>query len=169
MQCSSELATETWSDSWGPLNHLLWGHIMSSCRSRKCPEFHEKCAETRQLHYKRHYLVTKLCHLLPFKMNRCYFCSELDCKTSIIFSSSLPVKITWTTIPELLARVPEIFVFQIKHVKISEGEGFSLVALKEWTGRRARLSRCWSLRTNLLWPLCFLRVGLQLEKAAVKG
>lgn len=63
------------------------------------------------LHYKQHYLVTTLCHLMPFKRNRCYFCSKLDCKTSCFFffslssiSFSLPVEIVAPTItPELAA------------------------------------------------------------------
>jgi hypothetical protein len=37
--------------------------------------------EPTHLFYKQHYLVTMLYHLLPFKMNRCYFCSKLNCKT----------------------------------------------------------------------------------------
>lgn len=76
----SELAAQTWSSSWSPLTLLLWGHISSP---RNCPEFHGRRVGTHATSVINSTTSSPCCVIsLPFKLNRCYFCSKLDWKTS---------------------------------------------------------------------------------------
>lgn len=59
-------------------------HSFPQCQ--KLPRIpREMCLHRHSFGYKQNYLVTMLCHLLPFKMNRCYFCSQLNYETSSLF------------------------------------------------------------------------------------
>lgn len=95
----SKLATQTWSDLWGPLTLCSEDTSFPLPAPETAPNFPCDVWAPQSLGYKQlHLVVTTLCHLLPFKMHRCYFCSKLHYKTSFFLffflSFSLPVKIT---------------------------------------------------------------------------